>query len=469
MHLLGVGGTGMSSLALHLKSQGHRVSGNDQRASETTAMLQREGIDVTVGDRAPFPEGVERVVVSSAIQPTHPHLAEARLRGLEVVHRSDELSRLFNASKGIAIAGTHGKTTTSALLTHILAACGENPRAMIGGKVAGYGTNAFLGDGPFVTEADESDGSLLAYRPVHAVVTSVDDDVNVTAKAYAECGYQRERVQEAVDDIFLSFARNCQRGLWVCHDHVRAAALLGRKPGVKTYGLDGVCTLRADTVERGPCHTLAQVYLKGRPLGLLRVPMPGNHNVMNALAAVGLALDLGLRFPDIAHAVAMFRGVERRFELLGSRNGCTCVDDYAHNPQKVAAALQSARQACRGRVLALFQPHRYTRMKLLGDGFLPALDGADQVILTDVYSSGEVPNGFDIDSFHQQLVERAPKGSIHWAPDELSVHATLDSISEPGDLVIALGAGDCGAWLRHWVTPSLAPLEEEKRQPELAA
>jgi UDP-N-acetylmuramate--alanine ligase len=465
----------MSSLALLLQNDGHRVSGLDQRASETTARLQQAGIEVSVGDSCGLPPDVDRLVLSSAIAPHHPQVETARLRGLEIAHRSEELSRLFNRSHGIAIAGTHGKTTTSALLTHILVACGENPSAMIGGRVAGYGTNAFLGDGPFVAEADESDGSLLAYRPIHAVVTSVDDDVNVTAKAYAGCGYSRDEVQRTVDRLFLQFAKNCQRSLWVCHDHPRASALLASPPGVRTYGVDGVCTLRAETRERGPCHTLVQVYLRGRSLGLLRVPMPGHHNVMNSLAAVGVALDLDIPFADIAHAVAMFRGVERRFELVGSKNGCLCIDDYAHNPQKVTAALQAALQACRGRVVAVFQPHRYTRMKLLSEAFLPALDGADQVILTDVYSSGETPNGFDIEQFHGKLVERAPSGSVDWAADKEAVHAALDRVVRPGDLVISLGAGSCGEWLREWVelgsTPLASPAADlgEAQTAELAA
>jgi UDP-N-acetylmuramate--alanine ligase len=458
VHLLGIGGAGMSSLALHLLHEGHQVSGFDQRASSVTEALQVAGIEVCIGSPATLPETLDRLVISSAIPQHHPLLQAAHQRGLRVVHRSQELSRLFNARRGIAVAGSHGKTTTSALLAHLLSACGEHPSAMIGGQVGGYGANAFLGDGPFVVEADESDGSLLAYCPHHAVVTSVDDDVNVTAAAYADCGYRREKVQQTVDSLFLRFASSCQKSLWVCHDHPRAAALLGQRPRVRTYGLDGSCTLRAETVERGSHHSLVQVYLRGRPLGLLRVPMPGHHNVMNSLAALGVALDLGLRFPDIAHAIAMFRGVGRRFELLGQKNGCACYDDYAHNPQKVTAALQGALQAGRGRVIALFQPHRYTRMKLLGDSFLPALDGADQVILTDVYSSGEEPNGFDISAFHQALVQRAPAGSIHWAPDRAAVHQALDRIARPGDLIISLGAGDCGEWLRQWVSlPALLP------------
>jgi UDP-N-acetylmuramate--alanine ligase len=168
----------------------------------------------------------------------------------------------------------------------------------------------------------------------------------------------------------------------------------------------------------------------------------------------------------------MFRGVGRRFEMVGSRNDCLCIDDYAHNPQKVTAALQSAMQACRGRVIALFQPHRYTRMKLLGEAFLPALDGADQILLTDVYTSGEAPNGFDIEAFRNDLVLRSPAGAVHWTPDEAAVHEALDSITRPGDLVIALGAGDCGSWLRHWATGTASTVglsEGEPLEPELAA
>jgi UDP-N-acetylmuramate-alanine ligase len=341
----------MSSLALHLQNEGHKVSGFDQKASSVTDLLERRGIELTIGDGARLPSDIHRLVLSSAISHDHPMLTDARSRGIEIVHRSEELSRLFNRSHGIAVAGSRGKTTTSALLTHILVACGENPSAMIGGNVAGYGT----------------------------------------------------------------------------------------------------CTLLAETRERGPFYTLVQVYLKGRSLGLLRIPMPGHHNVMNSLAAVGVALDLGLRFTDIAHAVAMYKGVERRFELVGKKNGGLCFDDYAHNPQKVTAALQGALQACRGRVIALFQPHRYTRMKLLGDSFLPVLDGADQVILTDIFTSGEEPNGFDTARFHQQLLERSPKGSIHWAAEKEAVFEARERVAQPGDLIISLGAGSCGAWLKEWV------------------
>ena len=439
----------MSSLALHLQKEGHRVSGSDQAVSQTTHLLERAGIKV-YSESESLPEGIARVVISSAIQEEHPLFQQARKRGIEIVHRSAELSRLFNSRQGIAVAGTHGKTTTSTLVTHILSALGETPSAMLGGNAVGYETNTFLGTGPFVAEADESDGSLLAYRPVHAVVTSVDDDVNVTAQAFSQCGYQREKVQETVDKLFLQFAENTEKSLWVCHDHARASALLSGRRGVKSYGVDGGCFLRAETLERGPLHSTAQIYLRRKPIGRLRIPMPGHHNVMNSLAAVGLALDLGLRFADIAHAVAMFRGVERRFEKVGEKSGAVCIDDYAHNPQKVAAALQAARQSCRGRVIALFQPHRFTRMRLLGDSFLPALDGADEVLLTDVYSAGEESNGFEIAEFLDRLVDRAPSGSIHWTPDKISVQETLDRVVKQGDLVISLGAGDCGSWLKTW-------------------
>lgn len=465
IHLLGIGGAGMSSLALHLQNEGHRVSGSDQKASEVTADLERCGISVDVSESEELPGGLDRLVISSAIACDHPLLLEGRRKGIDVVHRSQELSRLFNASRGVAVAGSHGKTTTSSMLTHVLAVCGESPSAMIGGNLVGY-DRAFLGDGPFVTEADESDGSLLAYRPHHAVITSVDDDVNVTAQAYAKCGYHRGKVQEMVDSVFQRFAQGCRKSLWVCHEHARASALFSEWPGVKTYGVDGGCTLRAETIEHGPLHTVVKVVFKGRPLGLMRVPLPGHHNVLNSLAATGLALDLGLRFADIAHAIAMFAGVERRFQILGNKQGAVCIDDYAHNPQKVTAALQAARQASRSRVIAVFQPHRYTRMKLLGQDFLPALDGADHVLLTDVFSSGEAPNGFDLTGFHQQLVDRSPGGTVHWTPGQESVSRVLDALASPGDIVLSLGAGDCGAWLRDWVD---RPRADHTDRSEIAA
>ncbi len=448
----------MSSLALHLQNEGHTVSGSDLKKTEQTDTLESVGINVHFGDLSRFPSQADRIVLSSAIPDDHPEVLEARKRKIPIVHRAEELSRLFNNSHGIAVAGSHGKTTTSALLTHILISCGESPSAMVGGCLAGYQTNAFLGKGPyFVAEADESDGSLIAYKAKNAVVTSVDDDVNVTAPAYSQCGYSRSKVQQTVNSLFLSFAKNTEEGLWICHDHPRAGSLLGRLPEVRTYGTDGSCTLRAKILERAPSHSKAGIIYNGKKLGDLRVPMPGHHNVLNSLAALGIALDLGLPFEDVAHSIAMFKGVGRRFENVGSHNGCLCIDDYAHNPQKVVAALQASIQVCRGRVIALFQPHRYTRMKLLGEAFLPALDGADKVLLTDVFTSGEEPNGFDIETFHQALQERAPRDTIYRTPDEAEVHRALDSITRPGDLIISLGAGSCGQWLRNWVTGASKP------------
>ena len=446
----------MSSLALHLLKEGHKVSGSDLRSSPQTEKLQVAGVHVHFGDLTQFPVDADRVIASSAIPQDHPELQRARAHGIPIVHRSQELSRLFNQAHGIAIAGSHGKTTTSALLTHILLTCDESPSAMVGGNLVGFKTNAFIGSGPyFVAEADESDGSLLAYLPKHAVVTSVDDDVNVTSSAYSACGYNRSKVQATVNELFLEFARNTEIGLWLCYDHPRAFRLLGNLPRVRTYGSVGNCTLRAELLERGQFHTRSQLIYKGKTLGELRVPMPGPHNVLNSLAAIGIALDLGLSYTDIAHSVAMFKGVGRRFENVGTRNGCLCIDDYAHNPQKVVAALQAALQVCRGRIVALFQPHRYTRMKLLGNAFLPALDGADKVVLTDVFSSGEENNGFEIDKFRDDLMTRAPKNTVYWAPSESEVHQALDELARPGDLVVSLGAGSCGQWLRNWVAAAV--------------
>lgn len=452
LHLLGIGGTGMSSLALHLLKEGHQVSGSDLKESARTKELQRRGVSIHFGDLQQFPDNADRVIVSSAIPQDHPEVLRAKERDIPTVHRSIELSRLFNQSHGIAIAGTHGKTTISALLTHVLTACDQSPSAMVGGGLIGYETNAFVGQGPyFVIEADESDGSLTAYMPEHTVVTSIDDDVNVTASAYSYCGYDQERVQSAVDRVFRRLTHQTRQGVWVCHDHPRASSVVGSLPGARLYGTDGSCHLRAQPFETGRFHSVSTIYHEGQSLGRLRVPLPGHHNVLNALSVVGICLDLGLPFADVAHAIAVFRGIRRRFERLGTRDGRLCVDDYAHNPQKVAAALAACLQANRGRTVAIFQPHRYTRMQLLGDDFLPALDGADIVLLTDVFASGEEPNDFSIDEFRSALEKRAPRHSVFWTPGEAEVHQALDDKTRAGDLVISLGAGSCGQWLCRWL------------------
>ena len=436
-HFVGIGGAGMSGIAEVLAQYDVRVSGCDLSASEATRRLAGLGVPVAVGHAPEHLEGVDLVVVSSAIAADNPEVRSARQRGITVVRRAEMLAELMRLKYGIAVAGTHGKTTTTSLAGAILTEAGLDPTVIVGGRLRMSGTGARLGASDYmVVEADEFDRSFLSLAPILAVITSIDTDHLDTYRDLGEIG-----------DAFAAFASRVPffGQVIACADDANVRALLPRLADrrVVTYGLDGEWDLTARGLESTPAGSRFALFSRAAgELGTIEVPLPGLHNVRNAMAAIGVGLALGIPVPAIARALGAFGGVHRRFERLGTCRGAEVVDDYAHHPTEIAATLAAARQVFPRRTLiAVFQPHLYSRTRDLAEQFGRVLLGADRVIVTDVYPSREQP----IPGVTGELVARAARaqghGRVEYCRDWQAAGALLGDLA-PGDVVLTLGAGD---------------------------
>lgn len=440
VHFIGIGGAGMSGIALVLHQRGYCVTGSDLKASRYTRALVAQGIDVVVGHKAETIDSVapDVVVISTAIPESNPELVRARELGCAVWHRAKMLSYLSGDAVTIACAGTHGKTTTSSLAATMLERMGESPTFLIGGIVDGYETNGFSGDGPyFVAEADESDGSFLFLDPNVVIVTNIEAD-------HLDHYGSLEAIEEAFCKLMASVPE--QDGcLIVCGEDPRLPELArgcGRR--VLTYGFgpdnDAVCVPVSDDAE-------GNVFEVALPDGV-RYPVrlahnPGSHNCLNASAVLTLAYVLGLPCDEAARALSGFKGVHRRFELVGEVDGVRVVDDYGHHPTEIAATLKAAAGQGRERVRVVFQPHRYSRTQALANDFGPAFAGADELLVMDVFSAGETPiPGVSGKTVAASVREANPAATVSYMPSRTEVVQHMVSTSRPGDLVITMGAGD---------------------------
>jgi UDP-N-acetylmuramate--alanine ligase len=434
VHFIGVGGIGMSGLAEILRTLEFDVSGSDLREGENTRALVRLGVRIDIGHRRENVRGADVVVYSSAVAADNPEVLEARALGVPVIARAEMLAELMRVKYGIAIAGSHGKTTTTSLVATILRAAGFDPTVVVGGRMAAFG-NARLGAGDLlVAEADESDGSFLRLTPTIAVVTNIDPE-------HLDYYETHERLKSA----FVEFIETVPfYGLAVlCLDHPHVQDLLpriGRRH--VTYGLSPQADYHARAItHRGLASTFV-AYRRKEPLGEFVLHMPGRHNVQNTLAAIAVADELEVPLDVTKQALSSFTGVARRFSIVGQANGIDLVDDYGHHPAEVEATLSAARGAYAGRVIVAFQPHRYSRTKLLFDDFTRAFNDADVLFLADIYAAGEKP----IDGISAETLADAVAKHGHHAVEYVGNRQTLvDRIAEtavPGDVVIALGAGD---------------------------
>jgi UDP-N-acetylmuramate--alanine ligase len=430
IHFVGIGGIGMSGIAEVLLNLGYRVSGSDLRAGDVTRRLVTLGANITVGHRAENLANTDVVVVSSAVKADNPEVAAARARDIPVIPRAEMLGELMRVKDGVAVAGSHGKTTTTTMIATVLADAGLDPTAIIGGKARAFGSNARLGQGEvLVAEADESDGSFRHLFPTVAVITNID----------------REHLDhfgsiEALETAFLDFAEKVPfYGLVVIGaDNPTAARLPPRLTKRHlTYGLTAG-DWRGEILETGPTGTRFRVRVRDRLLGDARIRMPGVHYAANALAALCVADFLGVPFDRAGATLAAFEGVDRRFSLRGEAGGVLVVDDYGHHPTELAATIAAARLHGR-RLLVAFQPHRYTRTRDLLADFAPALQGADRLFLTDVYPAGEQPiPGADTAA----LLSTFPSGAAVEHVERPRLGAALAAAARAGDLVLCLGAGD---------------------------
>lgn len=438
VHFIGVGGQGMSALALVLLHRGCATSGSDVRGSERTERLRRAGARIELGHDPAHLGDAATVVYSTDVPADNPELAAARRRGLPVLHRSEVLAELIAGGHGVAVTGTHGKTTTTSLVALALLAAGRDPTVLVGADTDFLGGNARLGGGPHVVaEADESDGSFRRYRPRLAVVT------NLEPEHLEHYGGRFDRVVAAFRRWLGALPPGAAAVL--CADDPRLRELAARVPGTLLYGLGPEARLSARRIEGS--RFIAT--LDGRDLGPVALAIPGRHNISNALAALGAALSLGLPFQPAAAAMETFRGARRRFQVVvgggAGGAGVTVVDDYAHHPTEIRATLAAARERTGGRLIAVFQPHRYRRTKAFMDQFGPAFAPADAVVLADVYApEGERPiPGVDSRALAERIRGQSA-APVHWFASHAEIVRFLLAESRPGDLVLTMGAGDIG-------------------------
>jgi UDP-N-acetylmuramate--alanine ligase len=445
IHFVGVGGIGMSGIAELLANLGYDVSGSDARASSVTDRLKTLGVRVHVGHAAEHIGSADVVVVSSAIAGNNPETVEAIRRRIPVIPRAEMLAELMRLRYGIAIAGAHGKTTTTSMVALVLERAGLDPTAVIGGRLSAFGSNARLGRGDYVVaEADESDRSFLKLSPSIAVVTNID-------REHMESYGSWDDLQQA----FVDFANKVPfyGAVIACADDGPVRAILPRiTRRVVTYGLDGAIEAPAAvtghglTLEAfGSRATVTHRTPDGSAsLGELRLKVPGRHNLLNALGAVAVGLEVGIPFARIASALGEFQGAERRFQRLGEEHGVLVIDDYGHHPTEIAAVIAAARAGIDRRVVVVFQPHRYTRTQALLTEFGAALSGADEIVLTDIYAAGEAPiPGVTVEGL-ASAIRASARGGVRVVPSLDQIPATVAEFARPGDLVITLGAGSIG-------------------------
>lgn len=438
-HFIGVGGAGMSGIARVLHDRGARVTGSDMRLSRYAAALRDAGVEVHIGHDAANLGDPEVVVVSTAIPETNPELAEARRRGIEVWPRARMLAELAGDTLTVAIAGTHGKTTTSSMFASALVAIGEDPTFLIGGELTDVGSNARCGSGDhYVVEADESDGSFLFLNPYCAVVTNVEAD-----------HLDHYGTFEAVVETFARFLRGVRPdGVAVlCADDPTLLALAGECPArVVTYGESAGADVRVGACEPAGGGMRFEVTFPDGSVIAAATAIPGRHMALNATAVLAGVWALGLDVEGAAAGIARFGGVKRRFERVGESCGVTVVDDYAHHPTEVRATLAAAKAAGYERVWVVFQPHRYTRTAAFGGEFGAAFDDADRVVLMDVYSAGEAPiPGVSGKTVVDALLRRRPRKAVAYFPHRADVAGYVATRVRPGDLVMTMGAGDVTA------------------------
>lgn len=445
IHFIGIGGIGMSGIAEVLLNHGYAVQGSDLRLSPITARLEEIGATVFEGQRAENLSAAEVVVISTAIPPDNPELAEARRRGLPVVRRAEMLAELMRLKSNIAVGGTHGKTTTTTMVAALLDRGGFDPTVINGGVIHAYGSNARVGRGEWmVVEADESDGSFNRLPATIAIVTNIDPE---HMDHWHDFDALREGFHDFVSNIPFYGLAVC------CTDHPEVQALVGRLTDrrVVTYGFNAQADVRATGLryEGGVAHFDIALRAEGRVIEGCSLPMPGDHNVSNALAAVAVARHLGMKSAEIRDALANFGGVNRRFTRVGEVDGVTVIDDYGHHPVEIAAVLRAARQACDGRVIAVHQPHRFTRLSSLFEDFCGCFNDADVVGIAEVYAAGEEPiAGASRDDLVAGLIRHGHRNA-RAVIDEDDLEALVRAEARPGDMVVCLGAGTISNWARN--------------------
>ena len=440
IHFVGIGGIGMSGIAEVLMNHGYKVQGSDLKESPITQRLAEKGAEIFIGQKAENLDGAEVIVVSTAIKAGNAELDAARARGLPVVRRAEMLAELMRLKSNVAVAGTHGKTTTTSMVAALLDGGGMDPTVINGGIIHAYGSNARMGSGDWmVVEADESDGTFNRLPATIAIITNIDPE---HMDHYGSFDALREAFHTFVSNIPFYGVAVC------CIDHPEVQALVGRITDrrVVTYGMNPQADVRVKNLSYKGGMAYFDVAMKVGQIKGLELPMPGDHNVLNATAAIATALHLGVTAEEIKAALKGFGGVNRRFTRVGTLGGVTIIDDYAHHPVEIAAVLKAARESTEGRVIAVHQPHRFSRLADLFEEFCSCFNDADIAAIAPVFAAGEAPlEGVDHVTLAAGLVTHGHKNATA-IDGESGLAALIKAEAKPGDMVVCLGAGTISAW-----------------------
>ena len=445
VHFIGIGGIGMSGIAEIMLRIGYVVQGSDAKASANTERLQKLGAKIFIGHDAAHVEGASAVVYSTAVKGDNPEMVAGRAKRLPLVRRAEMLAELMRLQFSVAVGGTHGKTTTTSMIAALLDAGGMDPTVVNGGIINAYGTNAKVGEGDWiVVEADESDGTFLKLKSTVAVVTNIDPE---HLDHYGDFDAVKKAFKDFVENIpFYGFAAIC-----LDHPEVQALAAKVENRRLVTYGINPQAEVRATNVTMGPEGARFDVQFSPQDgpvtrLIDLHLPMAGDHNVANALAAIAIARELGVTDEAIRAGLTGFGGVKRRFTTTGVSKGVRIIDDYGHHPVEISSVLKAARAVSLGKVVAVVQPHRYTRLRDLFADFCSCFNDADVVIVADVYTAGESPiEGINRDSLVEGLRRYGHRHALA-LPSPADLPAMIAAQTQPGDLVVLLGAGDITSW-----------------------
>lgn len=447
IHFVGIGGSGMSGIARVMAARGARISGSDLHDSTSLDGLRTLDFRIHLGHNASNVAGADLVVCSSAIADSNPEIRAAIEFGIPVIGRAEALAALLIGKRSVAVAGTHGKTTTTSMLTVALQRSGLDPSFAIGASIRNSGTNAHHGSGDiFVVEADESDGSFTSYHPAGAIITNIELDHVDNFATLAD-----------IDRIFSEFVETVQEFLVICGDDAGASRLLDRPRNralkVITYGTQGSPNLALDRIHLAPKSSTARLTFNGRVLGELKLAIPGRHNLLNAAAAIAAGMELGAPFHKLVEGLASFSGARRRFEIRGEVSGVTVIDDYGHHPTEIRATLETARSFIgAGRVIVIFQPHRFSRTAVFVSEFAEALSAADHTYLLEIYPADEQPIAGVTSA---GIAHRMDPAKVTYEPSMTEVISQVIDNAKSGDLILTLGAGD---------VTSLAPLILENLQ-----
>jgi UDP-N-acetylmuramate--alanine ligase len=435
LHFVGIGGIGMSGIAELLLNLGYCVSGSDTKRSALTDRLSALGGTIYIGHRRENIGDANVVVVSSAVRPDNVEVLEAEKRQIPVIPRAEMLAELMRLKYGIAIAGAHGKTSTTSMIATVLVRGGFDPTVVIGGRLNAFGSNAKLGNGDFlVAEADESDGSFLKLTPTIAVVTNIDRE---------HLDYYADLAE--IQSAFVAFVNKVPfyGSAILCYDNANVQAIISHiKRRILTYGTNPHADLTATRIEYRDFSVSYEVGYRGNALGQIHLRIPGQHSALNSLAAVAVGLELEIPFADIAAALEAFQNADRRFQIKGEVHNILVVDDYGHHPTEIIATLSAARRSCNRRIVAVFQPHRYTRTQALKEEFAAAFSQADDVVVLPIYPAGEEPIPGITGEMLAGLIKNLGQCDTAFAPDFKTASSILKEKLRAGDLMITLGAGD---------------------------